>query len=333
LRFKRPSLKEVNDHIQGQIDDYTANEGDDRRIWSAALGERRDLYVYLPPSFDPQQSYPLLIWLHQLGRDEQSFVDYLLEHFDRAIADGRLPPLIIAVPDGSLTGQPRAFSGGSFYLNTRAGRFEDFVMQDVWDFMLRNYPIRPEREAHALGGISMGGFGSVNLGIKYRDRIGVVAALMPPLNLRWQDCHGRALGKFDPDCWGWRDELRGGEVIGRFYGVFTVRARRLIEPLYDREPDVVWKLSRENPIEMLDLYDLRPGELAMYVGYGGRDGFNVGAQVESFLYRARQRGLCVSVTYDPTGRHDVRDVLKLLPGMFTLLSVQLAGYSSPPAQR
>ena len=57
------------DPVAGQVVDHTANHGVDRRIWSAALGQKRDLYVYVPPSFDPHQRYPVLLWLHGLSGD------------------------------------------------------------------------------------------------------------------------------------------------------------------------------------------------------------------------------------------------------------------------
>jgi hypothetical protein len=67
----------------------------------------------------------------------------------------------------------------------------------------------------------------------------------------------------------------------------------------------------------------------MYVCYGGKDQFNCDAQVESFLYLARQRGLCIGVGYDPRGRHDVPTVLRLIPALFEWLHPLLAPYSPP----
>jgi len=78
---------------------------------------------------------------------------------------------------------------------------------------------------------------------------------------------------------------------------------------------------------MLDSYDLREGELGMYIGYGGRDQFNIDAQVESFLYRARQRGLTVGVGYDPDGKHDLATALRLMPAALEWLYPRLAPYA------
>jgi hypothetical protein len=64
----------------------------------------------------------------------------------------------------------------------------------------------------------------------------------------------------------------------------------------------------------MDHYNLKPGELDLYVAYGGKDEFNIDAQVESFLYRAKERGLDVGVQFDPNGRHDEQTGRRLLPG-------------------
>ena len=75
--------------------------------------------------------------------------------------------------------------------------------------------------------------------MKYRDRVKVVVGVAPPLNNRWLDCHGRYMRNFDPDCWGWRTDFsRGHEVVGRFYGVVTIRLRQVMDPLYDRRSPV-----------------------------------------------------------------------------------------------
>src|SRR5262249_23541207 len=149
-----------------------------------------DLNVYLPPGYDPCRRYPVLLWLHGIAQDEQSFVREALEDFDAAIAAGRLPPMIIAIPDGSIRGRPTLVGANPLFLNSWAGNFEDYVVQDVWGFLLRTYPIRPEREAHVIAGLSGGGGAAFRLAIKHRETFGVVFGLMPPLNVRWVDCRG-----------------------------------------------------------------------------------------------------------------------------------------------
>ncbi len=322
-------LGSVNATLQGKVMDHTSNSGHDYRIWSRALYQRRDLYVYLPPGFDPHERYPLMIWLHGFGTDETSFLTDVAPLIDDAICDGKLPPLIVAAPDGSIHGQPALCSPGSFWLNTCAGDFEDFVLNDMWDFVVTHYPVRPERHAHILAGVSMGGFAAYNLAIKHRECFGVAVGIFPPLNLRWVDTHGHYFSKFDPKCWSWRCNVdHGHELIARLCGgLVCVRLKDFVYPLFGKGPEAVCELARENPIEMIDRCRLREGELAMYVAYGGKDEFNIDAQVESFLYLAKFRGLTVDVGYDPYGRHNLKTAQKLLPGIIEWLAPRVAPYS------
>lgn len=323
-------LKKVNACLQGQVIDYTHNHHTDHRIWSAALCEKRDLYVYLPPCFDPNQKYPLVFWMHAFTEDEHAFVNYVVYMFDEAIASGCLPPMIIVAPDASIQGRPSFCNTGSFYINSpKAGNFEDFIMCDVWNFMFANFPLRPEREAHALIGASMGGFGAYNLGIKYRDRIKIVAGVFPALNLRYVDCHGKYHTHFDPCCFGWREHLPPHESMARFFCIINVRMAQITWPLYGcgHRQQTLAEISAQNPAEMLAAYCVQPGELCMFAGYGGKDEFNIGAQVESFVYMANQRGLHVTTEYLPDGRHDIATGQRIFPAAAKWLAPLLAPYA------
>ncbi len=329
LLSKRVDLERVQRCLHGQIVDFTHNHGADRRIWSPALCARRDLYVYLPPNFDPNKKYPLGIFLHGATQDEQFFIDGLVQRFDKAIVSGELPPFIVAVPDGSLLGRPSFFQIASFFANSDAGRYEDYLMEDVWNFVTENFPIRPEREAHALIGASMGGSAAFAQAIKHRDKIKIAVGFMPALNLRWVDCHGHYRTQFDPFCWGWRSQLKPCEIIGRPGELVKIRFRNLYCPLIGYGPDAMAKLSQFNPIEIMDQYDLKEGDLSLFVGYGGMDEFNIGAQVESFLYRARERGITVGVAYDPQGHHNVEGGRRLFPDAMRWIEPLMVPYAEP----
>lgn len=321
-------LDKVNRSLRGHVLDFTKNHGKDRRIWSAALCEKRDLYVYLPPCYDPAKQYPFAMFLHGAGLDEHLFLK-LVQDFDCAIVDGRIPPFIVAAPDGSLNGHPSLYHIATFFANSDAGRFEDYLMEDVWNFMLKNFPIRPEREAHAMIGASMGGAAAFNCAIKHKDKVKVAMGFMPALNLRWVDCFQRYDGPFDPNCWGWREKARPLEIIGRPKGILKIRFHNLFGPLVGHGPDAMAKLSQFNPIEVLDQYNVKNGELDFYIAYGGKDEFNIMAQVESFLYRAKERGIEIGVDYDPNGRHDEKSARRMFPASLRWVAPLVEKYRTP----
>src|SRR5262249_54897465 len=120
-------LVSLNWKLAGQLVDHTHNHGRDNRIWSEALGERRDLYVYLPPGYSPCKKFPLIVYLHGFNEDEESFLNDALRPLDRAMAEGKLPPAIVAAPDGSVHGLNCLATSGTFFLNSKLGNFDDFL--------------------------------------------------------------------------------------------------------------------------------------------------------------------------------------------------------------
>src|ERR1044072_8091803 len=89
-------LERVNRQLHGKLLDFTNNHGRDRRLWSPSLGQKRDLYVYLPPGFDPHKRYPFILWLHGFAQEEASFLRDVVMPLDKAIGTGIVPPVIMA---------------------------------------------------------------------------------------------------------------------------------------------------------------------------------------------------------------------------------------------
>lgn len=323
-------LERLRAEMHGTLLDFTRNHGQDCRIWSQALCEKRDLYMYLPPGYDGITAYPVMIWMHGFGQDEKTFLDFA-PVIDWGIRTGRFPPMVIAAPDGSIRGRPSLVNNGSFYLNSKAGRFEDYIVQDIWCFIQRNFRIRPEREAHVLAGGSMGGYGAFHIGFSHREHFGVLAGILPALDIRYADCHDRYFSKYDPNCVMERDHLRRQRVIGKFYGgLIMVRERRLTDPLLGRRPpDGLRSLAAHNPVEMLESCNIRPGEFAMFIGYAGRDEFNLGAQAEHFLDKARRRGIYPYTSYVAEGRHRTETGKMLIPELSQWLCTVLMPYVPP----
>jgi len=309
--------------IQGTVLDFTHNHGRDRRIYSPSLGCKRDLYLYLPPGFDPQKAYPVMLVLHGILQDERAFLDWVVDPLDQAIAEGCLPPMIVAAPDGSFSGDPGPWDAGSFYINGPKGNFRSWIEDDLWRFLTANFVIRPEPHARVLAGASMGGVGAFGVGLRHPERFGILIGLMPALNLRWMDASGNCLANFDPNNWGWRNRADDPmEVIGQ-YGPIKVHMKDIIYPAFGRGPAAMLLASENNPIEMIDRFGIKPGVFDMLVTIAGRDNFNLDAQDESFAYLARHRGIQVDTYVDPKGKHDVATAQKMIHPIFQWLNAKL----------
>ncbi len=329
LPVRRPprpwELDRLNAQLKGRVVDFTRNHGHDRRFWSAALCEKRDMYVYLPPCYDPAKQYPLLIWLHGFSQDEKN-TKSIVKEFDQRMADGRIPPMIVAVPDGTFKGHPSMTNGGSFYINGVCGRFEDYLAEDVWDLLMARFSIRPEREAHVMAGASMGGTSAYSIAFKHKEKFGVIVGIMPLLDLMYVDCHGDHFAKFDPNCLGRMDHYDPKAKAGRIWGI-QIKFGSAMKPLFGDPANVERRLPTENPVEQLEIYDVKPGEFAMFIAYGGRDNFNGDSENESFRFYANRRGVYPDVVVDPNGRHNRKTGM----GFFDAFSQWIAPLLQPYA--
>ena len=321
-------LERVNAKIGGRVCDYTYNHGTDRRICSKALDEKRDLYVYVPPGYDGKTQFPFMLWLHGFGHDEKHFLAFV-PHLDEAIRTGALPPMVIAAPDGSFKARPAIFNTGSFYLNTKAGRFEDFIADDVVGFTLKTFAIRPEREAHVIAGASMGGYGAYSFGFKHKELFGNIAGIMPSLSMRYVDCHGKYNTDYDPDCVSLRTEFARNEIVGRFYGVILIRQRRMLDPLFGRhgKDESFATLSANNPVELLETRNVQPDDYNLFIGYAGKDEFNLDAQAEHFIDVAGKRGIRPTVLKVDDGHHNVKTGIRMFPEMARWLKPLIEPYA------
>lgn len=301
------SLNRLNRQLAGTLVDYTHNHGADRRLYSPILGMPRDLYVYLPPGYNPCLAYPLVLYFHMGYIDEHALLGPgRIDELDRMIRCGVIPPMIVAAPDGVYTGENHFRHPHSLFINGQGGRYEDHIIHEVLPFLMRCYSIRPEREAHGVLGASAGGLGAMDLALKHRDLFGAVATLAAPLNLRYANCHGDYLEDFNPATYRWKTVYDPDEVIGIFYfGLRRVRARRYVEPVFGAGPAVADRITANNPADLLFATDLRPSELALYVNYPGRDNWNFDAQDESFVWLAGLKGIAVTRECVPHGRHNL----------------------------
>src|SRR5271165_555407 len=69
-------------------------------------------------------------------------------------------PLVVVMPDG----------GRGFYTNAVIGyAYEDDLIKDVVGLIDRTFPVKAERSGRAIGGLSMGGYGAVKLGLKHPE--------------------------------------------------------------------------------------------------------------------------------------------------------------------
>ena len=130
---------------------------------SRALGKHVDVSVILPERGDGP--FPVLLQLHGYSDDHTGWL--VKSGLVRHVASY---PLIVVLPDGGTSAYLNLPVPGSIGLQ----RYEDFLMNDLPAQMARTFHVRPG--PWAIGGLSMGGFGAMRLGLKYPDRFASIWA-------------------------------------------------------------------------------------------------------------------------------------------------------------
>lgn len=67
----------------------------------------------------------------------------------------------------------------SFYVDRKGtgNAYETFIVQELYEYVSKNFGLSPLQEDNFIGGLSMGGFGAIRLGAKYNDKYGAVFGL------------------------------------------------------------------------------------------------------------------------------------------------------------
>ena len=152
----------------------------DSLVSSALGGQRKPFLVYLPPSYNTPQGhtkrYPTLYLLHgSPGRDIDWFAAGKANlSADTLIDSNKIPELILILPDGN--GRPGATSEWG---NSPDGHqnIETYVAIDLVKYVDSKYRTLAEPAYRGIGGLSMGGFGAMNIAVHHPDVFGFVIAL------------------------------------------------------------------------------------------------------------------------------------------------------------
>ncbi|MGE0059025.1 MAG: alpha/beta hydrolase, partial [Dehalococcoidia bacterium] len=144
-------------------------------LYSAALGREMPLDVFLPPGYDSSdQRYPVLYMLHGMGGTNKEWEYYgLFEEAGRLMRAGEMIPFIVVLPQGDYGYWVDQANGGP--------RWGEYVAREVVAEVDRRYRTLPDPSARAVGGLSMGADGALQLALNNPDVFSVVGAHSPVL--------------------------------------------------------------------------------------------------------------------------------------------------------
>jgi enterochelin esterase-like enzyme len=131
-------------------------------------GGERPGYLYLPPRFDPAVRYPVVYLLHGIRGSPQEYLDGtdLAGFADTAITGGRVRPFIAVMP---AAGSDRSYNG------EWAGLWEQALLRTV-EWTDANLPTIASAEGRVLAGLSAGGFGAMDIGLRRPSLFGAIEA-------------------------------------------------------------------------------------------------------------------------------------------------------------
>lgn len=122
---------------------------------SRSLQKASTFNVVFPDDPDVGRPWAAFYLLHGLSDDHTIWMRRT--SIERYVAG---LPLVVVMPDG----------GRGWYTNAKEGAAYEDDLLEIVGLVDRTFPVKAERGGRAIGGLSMGGYGAVKVGIKHHDR-------------------------------------------------------------------------------------------------------------------------------------------------------------------
>jgi enterochelin esterase-like enzyme len=128
----------------------------------------RDVFIYLPPSYNAStaQRYPVVYLLHGYGLTAERWMPFtkMAEAADKNIAAGSMKEMILVNPDAYTI-----YNGSMYSSSVTTGDWESYIADDLVSYVDSHYRTIANRASRGLGGHSMGGYGTIRIGMKRPD--------------------------------------------------------------------------------------------------------------------------------------------------------------------
>jgi enterochelin esterase-like enzyme len=142
----------------------------------------RDVSIYLPSTYktESRRRYPVIYFLHGFTDSDSKWYGFEKHWinapavFDRALANPEVAEMIVVTPNAFTRYQ------GSMYSNSvTTGDWESFIAKELVSFVDSHYRTMAGAASRGLAGHSMGGYGTLRIGMKYPDVFSALYALSP----------------------------------------------------------------------------------------------------------------------------------------------------------
>ncbi len=268
---------------------------------SEALGATKRYRVWLPAGYDqaPTRRWPVIYLLHGLGGNQDNWLGQ--GRLAEAAAEVELAAIVV-MPDGDAGFYVDAVGPGDPGCATRGNPFSPreapadycvprraystYVVRDLIGHVDATYRTIARREGRGIAGLSMGGFGALQLAMRHPQVFAAAASHSGVDALLYAGPHPYRADAVEL--------LTKVEDWGRNLGSFGQHVRDLFGP------DVAnWRAH--DPAHLVD--QLAPGALALYLDCGTEDLFALHDQAQYLHDRLTARGLAHTWYLGPGG-HD-----------------------------
>ncbi|MFN8532993.1 MAG: alpha/beta hydrolase-fold protein [Dehalococcoidia bacterium] len=143
-------------------------------ISSQVLKRNLPYLVYRPAASIADERFPVLYLLHGLSADCTQWQGIgVVREADKLIARGAIPPMVIVMPSGE----------DGYWMNHRPDgpRWRDYLITELIPTVEAQEPIQAMRELRAIGGISAGGHGALQLAWNNPQLFAIAGAHSPGL--------------------------------------------------------------------------------------------------------------------------------------------------------
>jgi S-formylglutathione hydrolase len=225
----------------------------------------RDVMVYLPPSYKTMtaQRYPAVYLLHGFTDDTDHWWG-IVPHFvnlpramNQALDRSRSKEMILVMPNAYTR-----YLGSMYSSSPATGNWEEFIANELVAYIDAHYRTIPDVNSRGLAGHSMGGYGTVRIGMKRPDVYSAIYAMssccLAPGSAPEAEQGRRAEHVQTPD------EVKsldfGSKAMFASAAAWSPNPKR--PPLYldlptrdgQPRPDVLAKWAANAPLAMIDQY-------------------------------------------------------------------------------
>lgn len=142
-----------------------------RTYESKTIGETRTMRVWTPAGYEKgSEKLPVLYLIHGGGDTDTSWPNAGAAGtiLDNLLADGKIKPMIVVMPNGTITGPN---------VQDEVAPFAKDMVTDIIPFVESNYRVLTDKDSRAIAGLSMGGMETMETAFQNIDMFSYVWVL------------------------------------------------------------------------------------------------------------------------------------------------------------